>query len=221
MFHWLEKKPFYFALGVFIAVSIAGLVTVLPNFVESSRPIKGVKPYTVLQIAGRQVYIKESCNSCHSQLIRPFKHEVDRYGDYSLSGEYVYDRPFLWGSKRTGPDLLRVGLVRTTDWHEAHFKNSASIVPGSIMPNYIHLFNKVSDFDTAYAEAYTVKVVFNVPYDAEGMPVLGTLKDSKALALEEAKEVAKLIKDKNIHNMLDKGEIPEVVALISYLNSLK
>ncbi|MDD5211553.1 MAG: cbb3-type cytochrome c oxidase subunit II, partial [Sulfuricurvum sp.] len=113
MFHWLEKNPFFFAVTVFVVIAFAGLVEIVPNFAQASRPVIGTKPYTTLELAGRLVYIKNSCNACHSQLVRPFKSETDRYGHYSLSGEYAYDRPFLWGSKRTGPDLLRVGNYRT------------------------------------------------------------------------------------------------------------
>jgi len=221
MFHWLERNPFFFAVGVFIVIAYAGFVTILPDFAKSSRPIVGKKPYTMLQIAGRQIYIKESCNACHSQLIRPFKSETDRYGDYSLSGEYAYDRPFLWGSKRTGPDLHRIGNYRTTDWHENHMMKPTSVVPDSIMPAYPHLFTNITDLDTAYAEAYTVKKVFGVPYDKPGMPKLGTLDQAKAEALQEAKKVAADMKNKNVKNLVAQGKIPEIVALIAYMNSLK
>jgi cytochrome c oxidase cbb3-type subunit 2 len=221
MFHWLERNPFFFAVGVFIVIAYAGFVTILPDFAKASRPIVGKKPYTMLQIAGRQIYIKESCNACHSQLIRPFKSETDRYGDYSLSGEYAYDRPFLWGSERTGPDLHRIGNYRTTDWHENHMMAPTSVVPDSIMPAYPHLFTNITDLDTAYAEAYTVKKVFGVPYDKPGMPKLGTLDQAKAEALQEAKKVAADMKNKNVKNLVAQGKIPEIVALIAYMNSLK
>ncbi|NPA73441.1 MAG: cytochrome-c oxidase, cbb3-type subunit II [Epsilonproteobacteria bacterium] len=221
MFHWLEKNPFFFAVGVFVVIAYAGLVTILPDFAKSSRPVVGQKPYTMLQIAGRQIYIKESCNACHSQLIRPFKSETDRYGDYSLSGEYAYDRPFLWGSKRTGPDLHRIGNYRTTDWHENHMLKPTSVVPDSIMPAYPHLFTNITDLDTAYAEAYTVKKVFGVPYDKPGMPKLGSLEEAKAEALQEAKKVAADMKNKNVKNLVAQGKIPEIVALIAYMNGLK
>ena len=118
MFHWLEKNPFFFTVVFLLVFSIAGLVEILPDFAKASRPTENLKPYTLLETAGRQIYIAESCNACHSQLIRPFKAETDRYGAYSLSGEYEYDRPFLWGSKRTGPDLHRVGDSRHKTWHE-------------------------------------------------------------------------------------------------------
>ena len=109
MFHWLEKNPFFFAAGIFIVIAFAGLIEIVPNFAKAARPLVDMKPLQYLELAGRHVYMKDNCNACHSQLIRPFKSETDRYGDYSLSGEYAYDRPFLWGSKRTGPDFNRVG----------------------------------------------------------------------------------------------------------------
>jgi len=221
MFHWLEKNPFLFTVMVFVTVAFAGVIEVLPNFAEMSRPTVGTKPYTILQLTGRHVYIKDSCNACHSQLIRPFKSETDRYGKYSLSGEYAYDRPFLWGSKRTGPDLHRVGNYRTTDWHENHMWNPPSVVPGSIMPAYKHMFTNIADVETAYAEAVTVKKVFNVPYDQEGMPKLGTLEEAQAAALEEAKKIAAQMKNQAVKDAVAQGKIPEIVALIAYLNSLK
>jgi len=221
MFHWLEKNPFFFAVGVFVVIAYAGLVTILPDFAKSSRPVVGTKPYTLLQLAGRQIYIHEDCNACHSQLIRPFKSETDRYGMYSLSGEYAYDRPFLWGSERTGPDLHRVGNYRTTDWHENHMLNPTSVVPDSIMPAYPHLFKKVTDLDTAYAEAYTVKKVFGVPYDKPGMPKLGDIKSAEAQALTDAKKIAADMKNQSVKDMVAQGKVPQIVALIAYLNSLK
>jgi cytochrome c oxidase cbb3-type subunit 2 len=230
MFHWLEQRPFFFAVGVFIVISFAGLIEILPNFAEASRPTIGTKPYSGLQLAGRHIYIKDSCNACHSQLIRPFKNETDRYGMYSLSGEYAYDRPFLWGSKRTGPDLHRVGNYRTTDWHENHMWQPTSVVPGSIMPAYKHMFSNLADLDTAYAEMVTVKKVFNVPYNQpiamkDGSTVTvnlaDNLADEKASMLIEAKEIAKDMKNQDVKDAVERGEIPQIVALIAYLNSLK
>ncbi len=221
MFHWLEKNPFLFTVFLFITVAFAGIIEVLPQFAEKSRPLVGTKPYTVLQLTGRHVYIKDSCNACHSQLIRPFKSETDRYGKYSLSGEYAYDRPFLWGSKRTGPDLWRIGNYRTTDWHENHMWEPTSVVPGSIMPAYKHMFTNEADVETAYAEALTVKKVFNVPYDQEGMPKLGTLEEAQKSALAEAQAIADKMKNEDVKKAVASGKIPEIVALIAYLNSLK
>lgn len=227
MFHWFEQRPFFFAVLVFIFVSFAGIIEVIPDFAKQSRPTVGTKPYSVLELAGRQVYIKDSCNACHSQLIRPFKSETDRYGMYSLSGEYAYDRPFLWGSKRTGPDLMRVGNYRTTDWHENHMFEPTAVVPGSVMPAYKHQFTNKADLDTAYAEAYTVKTVFATPYDQDlngdgNVDVaLGDYATAIANAKAEAKVIAAGMKNEAIKADVEKGQIPEIVALIAYLNSLK
>jgi len=221
MFHWLEQRPFFFAVVLFLTVAFAGIIEIIPDFGKASQPTVGTKPYSILELTGRHVYIKDSCNACHSQLIRPFKSETDRYGMYSLSGEYAYDRPFLWGSKRTGPDLMRVGNYRTTDWHENHMKEPSSVVPGTVMPSYAHQFTNMADVDTAYAEAVTVKNVFGVPYDKEGMPTLGTLDEAKAAALEEAKLIAADMKDQDVKDAVAAGKIPEIVAIIAYMNSLK
>jgi cytochrome c oxidase cbb3-type subunit 2 len=221
MFHWLEQRPFFFAVAVFLTVAFAGIIEVIPDFAKQSRPTVGTKPYTVLELAGRQVYIKDSCNACHSQLIRPFKSETDRYGMYSLSGEYAYDRPFLWGSKRTGPDLHRVGNYRTTDWHENHMLDPLSVVPGSVMPAYKHQFTNMADIATAYANANTQKALFSVPYDQAGMPKLGSWEEAKAAALNEAKAIAADMKNQAVKDAVANGQVPEIVALIAYLNSLK
>lgn len=221
MFRWLERHPFFFAVAVFVVIAYAGVVEILPDFANSARPIEGRKPYTALQLAGRHVYIADSCNACHSQLIRPFKSETDRYGAYSKSGEFAYDRPFLWGSKRTGPDLMRVGNYRTTDWHENHMKDPKSVIPDSIMPAYTHMFKKNADLETAYAEAYTIKKVFNVPYDMPDMPKLGTLEEAKADMMKEAKEIVDQMKDEEVKAAFERGEVRQIVALIAYLNSLK
>ena len=221
MFHWLEQRPFFFTVMTFLFVAFAGLIEVIPDFAKQSQPLVGTKPYSILELAGRQVYIKDSCNACHSQLIRPFKSETDRYGMYSLSGEYAYDRPFLWGSKRTGPDLHRIGNYRTTDWHENHMMEPASVVPGTIMPAYPHMFTNKADIATAYANANTQKQVFAVPYDKAGNPKLGSWSDAQALALDQAKLIVADMKNQSVKDAVDAGNIPEIVALIAYLNSLK
>ena len=199
MFSWLEKNPFFFAVTVFIFIAYAGIVEILPDFANRARPLEGTKPLTVLQ----------------------FKAETDRYGMYSLSGEYAFDRPHLWGSKRTGPDLKRVGNYRTTDWHENHMKDPTSVVPGSIMPAYKHHFSNNADIDTAYGEAVTTKKVFGVPYDVEGMPKLGTYEEAQAIVKEEAAAIVAEMKDKEVKEAFGRGEIREIVALIAYMNSLK
>jgi len=222
MFHWLEKNPFFFAVGVFLTIAFAGAVTILPNFAQSAQPIKGLKPYTVLELTGRDIYIKDNCLSCHSQLIRPFKAETDRYGQYSLSGEYAYDRPFLWGSRRIGPDLHRVGNYRTPDWHANHMWDPTSVVPGSVMPAYKHQFTNVADVETAYAEAVTVKTIFAVPYGDDIKPGKAAYDAYyKAKVLPDALKIAKQMKNKDLIAKVQAGTIPEVVALVAYLEHLK
>ncbi len=221
MFHWLEKNPFFFASAISIVISFAGLIEIVPNFSKSAQPLIDMKPRSVLELAGKNVYMKDNCMACHSQMIRPFKSETDRYGDYSLSGEYAYDRPFLWGSKRTGPDLHRIGNYRTTDWHEAHMLNPPAIVPGSIMPAYDHQFENIADIETAFAEAVTVKNVFHTPYGPEIKSGREAYEAYYSKILEDAKKIAADMKDERVKDAIAKGEIPEVVALIAYLNSLK
>ena len=232
MFTWLEKNPFFFAVGVFVTIAFAGLVMIVPAFMQSSRPLVGTTPSSVLELAGRAAYIKEGCSGCHSQLIRPFKSETDRYGEYSLSGEYAYHRPFLWGSKRTGPDLLRVGNYRTSDWHANHMYEPAAIVNGSIMPAYKHMFKNVANVETAYAEAVTVNKVFNVPYNtpipmrdgsSKVIPLADTWEGAQAKAIADAKVIAKQMRWNTINadSIKSVDDIPEIVALVAYLNSLK
>lgn len=227
MFHWLEKNPFFFVSGVALVISFAGLIEIVPNFAEAARPIADLKPRTVLQLAGKEVYMKDNCIACHSQLIRPFKAETDRYGEYSLSGEYAYDRPFLWGSKRTGPDLHRVGRYRTTDWHENHMWNPPAIVPGSIMPAYRHMWKNTADIETAYAEAVTVKNAFHTPYGPEFKKGKEAWEKHKPKVLEDAKKIVADMKGtegmskEELMKQIDEGKVPEIVALIAYLNSLK
>ena len=221
MFHWLEKNPFFFAVGVFVVIAYAGIIEILPNFAEAARPVKGLKPYSVLELAGKEVYKKDNCIACHSQLIRPFKSETDRYGQYSLSGEYAYDRPFLWGSKRTGPDLHRVGNYRTSDWHANHMWDPKSVVPDSIMPAYKHQFTNAADIATAYAEAVTVKQVFGTPYGDDIKPGKEAFEAHKKKVLADALKIAKEMKRDDLVKMVESGKVPEVVALVAYLNRLK
>lgn len=222
MFAWLEKNPFFFTIVFLCVFAVAGLVEILPDFVKTSRPINGLKPYSVLELAGRQVYMKEGCYNCHSQLIRSFKSETDRYGDYSKSGEYAYDRPFLWGSKRIGPDLHRIGDSKTSDWHSNHMYDPQSVVPNSIMPAYKHLFNKETDFETAYADAYTNKVIFGVPYDSTdaNSVKLGSLDEARNAFMIEAGVIVDEMRNNSIRDAYSKGEVKEIVALIAYMKSL-
>ncbi len=148
----LEKNIGLMALCMVLAVSIGGLVQIVPLFFqkETTEPVAGLKPYTALQLEGRDIYIKEGCVSCHSQMVRPFRAETERYGHYSVAGESVWDHPFLWGSKRTGPDLARVGGRYSDDWHRAHLYNPRNVVPESKMPAYPWLVeNKLDGKNTA------------------------------------------------------------------------
>ena len=134
----IERKPLLLILLVILVVSIGGLVEIVPLFFQKSttEPVAGLTPYSPLRLAGRDVYVREGCYNCHSQMIRPFRAETERYGHYSVAGEFVYDRPFQWGSKRTGPDLARVGGLYSDDWHRAHLNNPRDLVPESNMPAY-------------------------------------------------------------------------------------
>jgi cytochrome c oxidase cbb3-type subunit II len=134
----VETSNFLMIVLILITISFGGLVEIVPLFFQKSttEPIRGLKPYTAVQLAGRDVYIREGCYNCHSQMIRPFHAETLRYGHYSVAGEYVYDHPFQWGSKRTGPDLHRVGGRYSDDWHRIHLINPRDLVPESIMPAY-------------------------------------------------------------------------------------
>ena len=135
---WIEKNPWLLIALVLLVVSVGGLVEIVPLFFQKSttEPIAGLKPYSALRLTGRDIYVREGCYNCHSQMIRPFRAETERYGHYSVAGEFVYDRPFQWGSKRTGPDLARVGGRYSEDWHRSHLDNPRDLVPESNMPGY-------------------------------------------------------------------------------------
>ena len=134
----IERKTGLMILLVILVVSVGGLVEIVPLFFQRSttEPVAGLKPYPPLQLAGRDIYVREGCYNCHSQMIRPFRAETERYGHYSVAGEFVYDRPFQWGSKRTGPDLARVGGRYSDEWHRIHLDNPRDVVPESNMPAY-------------------------------------------------------------------------------------
>ncbi len=134
----IEKNSALLIILVVLTVSVGGLVEIVPLFFQKSttEPVSGLKPYTALQLTGRDIYVREGCYNCHSQMIRPFRAETERYGHYSVAGEFVYDRPFQWGSKRTGPDLARVGGRYSDDWHRIHLNNPRDLVPESNMPGY-------------------------------------------------------------------------------------
>lgn len=135
---WIEQNPWLLIVLVTLVVSVGGLVEIVPLFFQKSttEPVAGLKPYSPLRLMGRDIYVREGCYNCHSQMIRPFRAETERYGHYSVAGEFVYDRPFQWGSKRTGPDLARVGGRYSDEWHRTHLDNPRDVVPESNMPGY-------------------------------------------------------------------------------------
>jgi cytochrome c oxidase cbb3-type subunit 2 len=165
----IEQKTGLMAVLIVLLVSVGGLVEIVPLYFQRSttEPVSGLKPYDALRLAGRDVYQREGCYNCHSQMIRPFRAEVERYGHYSVAGEFVYDHPFQWGSKRTGPDLARVGGRYTDDWHRTHLRNPRDVVPESNMPGYPWLHRTPVDAESLPAHMKALRTV-GVPYtDAE------------------------------------------------------
>jgi cytochrome c oxidase cbb3-type subunit 2 len=165
----IEKSSTLLIVLVILVVSIGGLVEIVPLYFQRSttQPVAGLKPYPPLQVVGRDVYVREGCYNCHSQMIRPFRAETERYGHYSVAGEFVYDHPFQWGSKRTGPDLARVGGRYSDEWHRIHLTSPRDVVPESIMPAYPWLAAATANYDDIEARMRALRRV-GVPYtDAE------------------------------------------------------
>ena len=176
---WIEKNPWLLIGLVLLVVSVGGLAEIVPLFFQKSttEPIAGLKPYSALRLAGRDVYIREGCYNCHSQMIRPLRAETERYGHYSVAGESVYDHPFQWGSKRTGPDLARVGARYSDEWHRAHLHNPRDVVPESNMPAYPWLEQtKLDNYDIVsrmkalkrIGDPYTEEDIKNAPAELVG-----------------------------------------------------
>jgi cytochrome c oxidase cbb3-type subunit 2 len=155
----IERKPWLLIVLVILVVSIGGLVEIIPLFFQKSttEPVAGLTVYSPLRLAGRDIYVREGCYNCHSQMIRPFRAETERYGHYSVAGEFVYDRPFQWGSKRTGPDLARVGGRYSDDWHRTHLNNPRDLVPESNMPAYPWLATSNLDPQSVVAHLKALK----------------------------------------------------------------
>ncbi|MBP6779681.1 MAG: cytochrome-c oxidase, cbb3-type subunit II [Ottowia sp.] len=164
----VETNNFLMIVLILLVVSVGGLVQIVPLFFQKSttQPIEGLKPYTALQVVGRDVYVREGCYNCHSQMVRPFRAEVLRYGPYSVAGEFVYDHPFQWGSKRTGPDLARVGGRYSDDWHRAHLINPRDVVPESNMPAYPWLEKNLANDRTIQAHMKGLRTL-GAPYTDE------------------------------------------------------
>ena len=175
----IEKNVGIMMVLIVLLVSFGGLVEIVPLFFQKSttEPVAGLKPYSALQLTGRDVYIREGCYNCHSQMIRPFRAETERYGHYSVAGEFVYDRPFQWGSKRTGPDLHRVGGRYSDDWHRIHLMNPRDVVPESNMPGYPWLASARLDPASIAPKMRALRVVGH-PYSDEEIAKAGDeLKD--------------------------------------------
>src|ERR1700693_4032771 len=165
---FIERNVGLMVVLIILVVSVGGLVEIVPLFFQKSltEPVAGLKPYTPLQLTGRDIYIREGCYNCHSQMIRPFRAEVERYGPYSVAGEFVYDHPFLWGSKRTGPDLHRVGGRYSDEWHRIHLENPRDLVPASNMPAYPGLARTPLDGGDLPAKMRALRKI-GVPYGDE------------------------------------------------------
>jgi cytochrome c oxidase cbb3-type subunit 2 len=163
-----EKNIGWMIVGIILLISVGGLVEIVPLYFQKSttEPVAGLAPYTALQLTGRDVYLREGCYNCHSQMIRPFRAETERYGHYSVAGEFVYDHPFQWGSKRTGPDLARVGGRYSDDWHRAHLNNPRDVVPESNMPSYPWLATAAASSGDIQAKMVALTRV-GVPYTKE------------------------------------------------------
>jgi cytochrome c oxidase cbb3-type subunit I/II len=208
----LEGKPLFFTVLATVAILVGGLVEIVPMFlIQQNVPtISSVKPYTPLEVLGRDIYIREGCLGCHSQMIRPFRSETERYGEYSKAGEYVYDHPFLWGSERKGPDLAREGAKYPDAWHYRHMDNPRDTSPGSIMPRYSWLLTQKMETDSLPARLMALRKV-GVPYPAgyENGPA------QKDLQTQADKVVADL-KTGSVTTESDK----EIVAIIAYLQRL-
>ena len=175
----LETNIGLMVVLILIVISFGGLVTILPLFyqVNTTRPVDGLEPYGALELAGRDIYIREGCYTCHSQMIRPFRAETERYGHYSVAGEFIYDRPFQWGSKRTGPDLHRVGGRYSDEWHRVHLINPRDVVPESIMPGYPWLAENAADADGIQIRMKALRFLGHPYSDEEIAEAPGLLED--------------------------------------------
>ena len=164
----MEKNVGWLIVMIILVVSVGGLVQIVPLYFQKSttQPVAGLKPYSALQLTGRDVYVREGCYNCHSQMVRPFRAETERYGPYSVAGEFVYDRPFQWGSKRTGPDLHRVGGRYSDDWHRVHLNNPRDVVPESNMPAYPWLAKSPANAADIVAKMRTLRML-GAPYSDE------------------------------------------------------
>ena len=217
-----ETNSIMLVIGVLIVIAIGGLVEITPLFYLKStiEKVEGMRPYTPLELAGRNIYVREGCYNCHSQMIRALRDEVERYGHYSLAAESMYDRPFQWGSKRTGPDLARVGQKYSDEWHRDHLREPKSVVPGTVMPAYPWLAQ--TDLDFAHIDDdLKVNAALGVPYTAEMITSAKADLTAQASADADASALAKRY-PKAVARDYDgnPGRITEADALIAYLQVL-
>ncbi|MCB1691502.1 MAG: cytochrome-c oxidase, cbb3-type subunit II [Pseudomonadales bacterium] len=197
---FIEKNIGVMLVLILIAVSFGGAVEIIPLMTQKvvTQPIEGLKPLSPLQLEGRDIYIREGCNVCHSQMIRPLRAEVERYGHYTVAGELVYNHPFLWGSKRTGPDLARVGGLYSDAWHRAHLRDPRSVVPESNMPAFPWLFEKKLNIDDTAAKLKALQTL-GVPYTDEQIAKATDGLDDKTEAdalIAYLQQLGTLIKDR-------------------------
>ena len=218
-----EKNSIVLVIGILIVIAIGGLVEIVPLFYlkNTIEKVDGVRPYTPLELAGRNIYVREGCYLCHSQMIRPLRDEIERYGHYSLAVESMYDRPFQWGSKRTGPDLARVGGKYSDDWHRDHMREPRSVVPGSVMPSYSWLEQTDLDYKNL-AQDLKVQALLGVPYTAD--MIANVVTDVETQATTDSPAAADLVKRYPKTQARDfdgnAGRITEADALIAYLQML-
>jgi cytochrome c oxidase cbb3-type subunit 2 len=218
-----EKNSIIMLIGVLIVIAIGGLVEIVPLFYLKStiEKVDSVRPYTPLELAGRNIYVREGCYNCHSQMIRPLRDEVERYGHYSLAAESMYDRPFQWGSKRTGPDLARVGGKYSDDWHRDHLASPRSMVPGSVMPAYPWLAKTELAFEHI-GDDLRVQAHLGVPYTAA--MIENAAADVRTQATTDAPDADQLEKRYPKAQSRDfdgnPSRITEADALIAYLQLL-
>ncbi len=215
----IERSAFLLLILTLITVAIGGLVEIVPLFtIETTiERVKGVRPYSPLELAGRDIYVGEGCYLCHSQQIRPFRDEVERYGHYSLAAESMYDHPFQWGSERTGPDLARVGGKYSNDWHVAHLKNPRDVVPESIMPGYAFMAERPLDPDAIAAHLRANREV-GVPYSDE--MIADAAQDFRTQADPAADNSGLLKRYPGAVTVGGGGTVTEMDALVAYLQIL-
>jgi len=218
----IEKNSLLLLVGILVVISFGGIVEMVPLFTidETIEDVSGVRPYSPLELAGRNIYIREGCYTCHSQQIRTFRDEVDRYGSYSLAAESKYDHPFQWGSKRTGPDLARVGGKYSDDWHVAHLIDPRSLVPGSVMPSYPFLAERVLKFDDASAHLQTLRRL-GVPYDDAMIEnALADLRSQADLEADTTELLQRYPKAAVANFDGNAAQLTEMDALVAYLQML-